>query len=461
MKKRISWGVAIALMAVTATLTMSLTYQYTINRTKSQVDNLSERMKMYSKLSAIDQKVRDNYLNALDLDENALNDAIAEGYMNGINDSHSYYLTQEEYASRQLELSGQMVGIGIEVTQQDDGTIVIACVIPNSPAAVAGLQKGDILQEVDGQELKPSDYSGLSDMVGGEAGTDVALTVLREEETLPFTVTRKQFDMVTVESRLLESGIGYIRIYEFTDGSTSPESGTAAQFKAAVNSLGSQGATGFIIDVRNNPGGSLSAVASVLDQILPAGNIVSSQGKDGTKELLYTSDANQITLPLAVLVNENSASASELLASAVKDYGKGTLVGTTTYGKGTMQQLFPLTDGSAINLTIAKFYPPTSDNFDGVGVTPDIVSELPAEVKENFYFMTDEEDTQLSTAVSALLIGGAETNTSSGDTTEDTDSAEEGTSDVEEEGSAESGDESSDTSSAAALADEARKVIIL
>ena len=446
MKKRISWGVAIALMAVTATLTMSLTYQFTINRTKAQVDNLSERMKMYSKISEIDQKVRDNYLNALD--ESALNDAIAEGYMNGIDDKHSYYLTQSEYTARQLELTGQKVGIGVDVTQQDDGTIIITRVTPNSPAATAGLQKGDILQKVGEQELTAADYSKLSEMIGGEAGTDVALTVLRGEDSVQITVTRKQFDMVTVESRLLENGLGYIRITEFTDGTTS-DNGTAAQFKAAVSALTAQSATGLIIDVRNNPGGSLSAVSSVLDQILPAGNIVSSAGKDGAKQVLYTSDANQISLPIAVLVNQNSASASELLASAIQDYAKGTIVGTTTYGKGTMQQMFALTDGSAVNLTIAKFYPPVRDNFDGVGVTPDIVSDLSEELQKKFYFMTDAEDTQLNTAISALLIGGAQTNTNSG--------AGESTDSPAQDETGEATEESAATSSAAALADEARQ----
>ncbi|MDD6175357.1 MAG: S41 family peptidase [Firmicutes bacterium] len=452
MKKRISWGVAIALMAVTATLTMSLTYQYTINRTKAQVDNLSERMKMYSKLSEIDQKVRDNYLNALD--EAALNNAIAQGYMDGIDDKHSYYLTQEEYSARQLELSGQMVGIGVDVVLQSDGTIAVARVTPNSPAAAAGIQKGDILQKVGEQELTADDYSRLSSLIGGESGTDVALTVLRGEESIPVTATRKQFDLVTVEYRLLENGIGYLRILEFTDG-TGSENGTAVQFREAVAALSTQGATGLVIDVRNNPGGSLSAVANVLDQILPAGNIVSSAGKDGVKQVLYTSDANQLSLPLAVLVNQNSASAAELLACAVQDYGKGTIVGTTTYGKGTMQQLFALTDGSALNLTIAKFFPPVSNNFDGVGVSPDIVAELPEELQERFYFLTDDEDAQLKTAVSALMIGGAQTNPGSGEEGGDPGSA------AEEDDPADSAPEEGGTSSAAALEDAARQVLHL
>ncbi|MGI6261357.1 MAG: S41 family peptidase [Acutalibacteraceae bacterium] len=451
MKKRISWGVAIALMAVTATLTMSLTYQYTINRTKAQVDDLSERMKMFSKLSEIDQKVRKNYLN--ELDQTALNNAIAQGYMNGIDDKHSYYLTQAEYTARQLELSGQMVGIGVDVTLQQDGTIAVTRVTPNSPAAAAGIQKGDILQRVGDQELTANDYSRLSDLIGGESGTEVELTVLRGEESIPLTATRKQFDMVTVDYRLMENGIGYLRITEFTDGAEN-ENGTAAQFRTAVSSLTAQGATGLVIDVRNNPGGSLSAVSSVLDQILPAGNIVSSAGKDGARQVLYTSDSNQLSLPLAVLVNQNSASAAELLACAVKDYGKGTIVGATTYGKGTMQQLFALTDGSAVNLTIAKFFPPVSDNFDGVGVAPDIVAELSEDLQERFYFLTDDEDTQLKTAVSALMIGGAQTNTGSGTSGSNGSSAE-------ESASAESGAEGAGTSSAAALEDDARQVLHL
>jgi carboxyl-terminal processing protease len=160
--------------------------------------------------------------------------------------------------------------------------------------------------------------------------------------------------------------------------------------------------------VRDNPGGLIDSVAEVLDTVLPTGNIVSVEYNDGTKKVLHTSNSAQLDLPIAVLVNENSASGAELLAAAIQDYAKGKVIGMQTYGKGTMQEIYTFTDGSALQLTVAKFYPPLSGNFDGVGVTPDIPIEQSEEAKANPYFLTDEQDTQLSAGISALIVTGAD-----------------------------------------------------
>lgn len=397
MKKKMSLGVTIALMAITAAITLSLTYQFAMQTFNERVHSINERQQMYTKLQEIDQKVRQNYYGTID--ENLLNDSIASGYVKGISDAHSYYLTAANYKKMQSELSGNTVGIGAEYQQKSDGTIQIIHIDAASPAEVGGLKKGDILLAVDDKTVEANGANAVIAALAGELGQKVKLTVQRGEEIVELELTRNQFEIISVEHSILSNNIGYIKIIEFNEN-------TYEQFKNALGTLKQSGVTGLVLDVRNNPGGTLESVSYILDSLLPAGNIVFSEDKTGVKKVLYTSDSQQIDLPLAVLVNKNTASAAELLASAIKDYKKGTIIGETTYGKGTMQQLFGLSDGSALNITIAKFYPPISDNFDGIGVTPDIPIQLPDELEEQFYFLTEENDTQLKAATSALIAGG-------------------------------------------------------
>ncbi len=397
-KKRMSWGVTIALMAITAAVTISLTYQFAMARFNERVHSINERQKMYAKLQEVDQKVRQNYFGAID--EQLLNDSIADGYMQGTGDAHSRYMTVEEYRTMQSELEGQTVGVGLEAALRA-GELTVVRVFANSPADLAGIQKGDVIVAADDVTAEKDGTEKLWEAMKGDSGQKVTLKVHRgttEKQEIAIEVTRGAYEIISAEGRMTSEGLGYVSITEFNDN-------TPDQFKSAVTQLQQQGITGLILDVRNNPGGSLSSVAAILDVILPAGNIVSSMDKSGAKTVLYTSDAAQLDLPIAVLVNGNSASAAELLACAVRDYKKGTLVGENTYGKGTMQQTFALTDGSAISLTIAKFYPPLSNNFDGVGLKPDRQVALTEEQKEQFYFLTDDEDAQLK-AARVLLTGG-------------------------------------------------------
>ncbi len=396
-KKRMPWGVTIALMAITAAVTISLTYQFAMAKFNESLSSLGERQAMYNKLDEVDRKVRENFYG--NIDEQQLNDSLAAGYVNGLGDAHSYYLTVEEYNQMQNELAGNTVGIGVETQLRANGELTVVRVYANSPADLAGIQKGDVIVAVGDVTMAQNGYQAVREALVGESGQQVTVTVHRGEEEkqeLAIDVTRGSFEIVSVESRVTKEGLGYIRITEFNDN-------TPEQFETALTQLQQQNVAGLVLDLRNNPGGSLASVASILDTILPAGNIVSSEDKNGNQSVLYTSDAAQLSLPIAVLVNGDSASAAELMACAIRDYKKGTLVGENTYGKGTMQQTFALTDGSAVSITIAKFNPPLSDNFDGVGLTPDYQVSLTEEQKERFYFLSDEEDSQLKAAISLLL----------------------------------------------------------
>ena len=398
-KKRVSLGVMIALIAVTAAITLSLTYQYALSRFNRQIMNLVEREKIYEKLSQIDSKTRENFYYHVDEDE--LIEAIANGYVDGLGDSYSAYLSAENAKQVLQELEGQGVGIGIEIYFSDDGRMLITRAMKNSPAALAGLTKGDEIISVDGHLVSENSKTDMLAYLSGEIGSSVSVSVKREgvEELITTQIVRKSFAIETVTYRVLENGIGYIKIYEFSEN-------TGREFNEAMTSLVKSGVKGFVLDVRDNPGGLVSSVAEVLDVILPSGNLVFAEYKSGGKKVMYTSDSSQIDVQIAVLINENSASGAELLAAAVRDYGRGKLVGQQTYGKGTMQEYYTFSDNSALRLTVAKFYPPLGPNFDGEGVAPDIAIEQSAEAKKNPYFVEDALDLQLSAASSALIASG-------------------------------------------------------
>ena len=399
MNKKISLGVCIALMAIVATITLSITYVITMEHFNSMVHNVFERQQMYLKLSEIDRKVRQNYLG--NIDETELNDALADGFMDGSGDRYGSYLSAEQYKNTISDLEGTTIGIGIVLRENVDGSILIIGVNQGSPAAAAELAVGDIITGIDEKSIEGMSFSEVYEAMQGDAGSKVKLAVKRTDGEKTFEVTRKQYEVVSVESRVIKQNVGYIKILEFNDN-------TESQFTEAIRKLQNEGVVGIVFDVRDNPGGTLPAVSGILDLLLPAGNIVSSTDKAGNTNVLYTSDSRQIDLPMSVLMNEGTASAAELFASALRDYNKkATLVGTTTRGKGTMQKMFPLTDGSALNITVAKFNPPSSENFDGVGVLPDITITLSEEQIYNFHTLTEDTDPQLLAAVTALALTGA------------------------------------------------------
>lgn len=386
-KRIISVGVAIALMIVTAALTFSLTMVYSQAKFNNRVYNIKEREQVYTKLSEIDSVIRQNYVG--EIDEDTLNNSIARGYVSGIGDRYADYYTAEEYAQYLTSNEGKIVGIGVGIKQDESGYILVTELYENSTAAEAGILEGDLIIKVGDITVTRDTYAQAVKAVSGEAGTTVTLTIRRDSEDLsPIDVLRKEFDVVSVKSSMLSDTVGYIRISEFNNN-------TVSQFKKAINNLEASGVKGIVFDVRNNPGGSVTSVSQILDILLPEGPIVSATYKDGKTEIVAMSDKSEMTLPMAVVTNSSTASAAELFTQALKDYNKAQSVGTKTYGKGVMQAIKRLNDGSAINLTIAKYNPPKGINYDGVGVMPDVEVAFPQELETEMFELSYEEDPQL------------------------------------------------------------------
>ena len=394
MNRKISFGAACVLMIMVALLTFLITWVGSLRYTNARLESVYLFEDSYSKLKEIDDYVRRYYIGQVD--EGDLSDGILYGYVAALGDPFSMYMNAEDYKESMQSMQGQQEGIGVTVFYDaDTGYLKVVSVVENSPAENIGIHAGDILYKVGGEDIAQLGYYPAVAKIKGEAGTTVNLTVLRGNEELTFDVVRAVVQTKTVSYRKMESNIGYIDIESF-------DLTTTEEFKNALNELKKQGCDRFVFDVRHNPGGNLTTICDVLDMLLPAGPIIRIEYNDGSVHS-YSSDASCLEMPMAVLIDENSYSAAELFAAALKDYEIATLVGTTTYGKGTMQQTVPLKDGeSALHLSIAKYSPPFSENYHGVGVTPNMEVKLSKDV--TFWELTDETDTQLAAAKAVLEI---------------------------------------------------------
>ena len=313
-------------------------------------------------------------------------------------------MTADEYSAFTSDQNGEFQGIGITVTQNTEySAIEVVSVMPDSPALEAGVKKGDLIYMIGTEYVSELGYSAAVKMLQGEAGTTAEFTVRRGEnyaEEISFSVLRGYVIEQTVSWHVLDDGgsIGDIGIVKIT----SFDAKTPEQFTNAINSLISEGVTSLVFDVRNNPGGELTSILSILDMLLPEGPIIRIVDSNG-KETVRNSDASEIDMPMAVLINGHTASAAELFSCALQDYNKAVLVGTTTYGKGCMQQIVKLADGSALRVTVSMYNPPYSDNYDGVGVVPDILIEADENLSSaNLYEIADADDNQLMAAASQL-----------------------------------------------------------
>ncbi len=346
------------------------------------------------KLEVIQEYVDSLYL--YDVDEDMIQDGIIEGYLDSLDDVYTTYYNEEETIEILESTTGEYSGIGASMSQDmDTGIIMIISVFAGSPAEEVGLESGDILYKVNGEDITGTDVSMVVVDIKGEAGTTVDITVLRgsDYEEITFTITRANIEYQSVDYEMLEEQIGYIRVEEFDDLTT-------GQFETAMTELEAQGMESLIIDLRSNPGGNLTTVCDMLDMILPEGLIVYTEDKDGNRNEYYSSGDNEFTMPLVVLVNQYSASASEIFAAAVQDYGIGEIVGMTTYGKGVVQQIISLGDGTMIKLTTSEYYTPLGNNIHGIGVIPDVEVE---------YDYTDYSvDEQLDMAIEVITELGVD-----------------------------------------------------
>lgn len=322
-----------------------------------------------------------------DYDKEEMADDIYRAVLDSLDDPYTRYYTEEEYKSLTESTEGVYCGIGAVVTQNaETGEVVIVYPYEDSPAAEAGLLADDVVCQVDGEDVTGMDLDLVVDKIKGEEGTTVVLTVKRGEDLLDLEIERRKIDVITVDSEMLEDNIGYIVISQF-------EGVTLEQFNEAFDELKEQGMQGLIIDIRSNPGGRLDTVTEILDRLLPEGLIVYTEDKNGKREEI-TSDAEcDLDIPCAVLVNGNSASASEIFSGALQDYGLAEIIGTQTFGKGIVQSIIGLEDGSAVKITVQDYYTPNGSNIHGVGITPDRIVELDEEA------YAEGTDTQLDSAV--------------------------------------------------------------
>lgn len=333
------------------------------------------------KLNAIDSVLESFYFS--DVDDETAKDNIYKAYLSSYGDKYTMYYTADEYKALKESTNGKFYGIGAVCQLSGEGGVLLVDVYDNGAGYQAGLRSGDRVVNVDGRDITDMELSSAVALIKGDKGTSVTLEVIRGTERLTFSAVRDAVEAKTVSYTLLDNNIGYLSISQF-------EEVTTKQFKAAVEDLQSQGMKGLVIDIRNNPGGLLDTVVGMLKYMLPDGLIVYTEDKQGNRKEYKGQDNDEFNLPLAVIVNGNSASASEIFAGAIQDYGKGTIIGTQTYGKGIVQTVKPLTDGSAIKFTIAKYFTPKGQDIHGKGVTPDMVVE---------YDTDADVDTQLDAAI--------------------------------------------------------------
>lgn len=364
-------------------LSVIRTGDYTAASTVSEAD-------VNEKLDRINSLIEGYYLYEDDIDEDTLIDGIYSGYAEALGDPYTEYYDEEETEALYESTSGEFSGIGATMSQSlDSGEITVSNVYQDSPADKAGMKQGDVIYEVDGRSVSGQDLETVVSWIKGEQGTDVTLCVLRDGEEVELTATRDIIEVQTVSSEMKDGQIGYIAVSEF-------DSVTYDQFEAALEDLESQGMQGLVIDLRGNPGGNLTTVTDMLKLLLPEGTIVSTKDKYGNTEEITCDGKHEFTKPLAVLVNQYSASASEIFSGAVQDYGTGTIVGMTTYGKGVVQQLMDLGDGTCLKVTIAEYYTPSGRSINGTGVEPDV--EVEYEYDEN----DPDADNQLEKALEVV-----------------------------------------------------------
>ena len=346
-----------------------------------------------SKLEAIQKILDKNFY--FEEDESAKQNGLIKGYMEGLDDPYSVYYTKEEYDEFMENTDGEYVGVGVQVSQAADTKIITVVKVFDGPAKEAGIEPEDVITKVDGEDISEQDIDSVVDKIRGIDGTEVTITVYRSSDGKDheYTMKRQKVENPTVEYKMLSDNIGYISVSSFYEV-------TAQQFIAAVGDLNVQGMEGLIVDLRDNGGGLLDIAVEMLDFMLPEGKIVYTEDKNGKIIDSYNStDEQQFTKPLVVLVNGYSASASEIFAGAIKDYGIGTLVGTNTYGKGIVQRMFPLDDGSAIKVTIAKYFTPKGNDIHKIGIKPDVEVEFDSQAYRD---SDGEKDNQLDTAIDEI-----------------------------------------------------------
>lgn len=398
MSKKVSLGVAATVTLIAMAVTFSMTMTVSMNMFNNTVSSVKNKERMYNKLSEVDRYVRANEY--FDINDDTLNDTIASGYMLGISDRYARYYSAKAYSERVGLANGRLMGIGVAVVKDpSSGYARITRVYDNTPATNVGLEVGGFITAIgDTSTRSMSDTAAMTSALLGEEGSIVNikyLTPLREEQS--FEIIHANYTTPSISTvRLMDNGVGYLRIDSFT-------SGTAVEFRNAVNSLTNQGATSLIFDLRDNSGENLNAALVATDYCVPSGLIAQSQDKGGNVTDLRMSDENEITLPMVCLVNGSTASGAELFANALRKMAGATIVGSTTAGKGVLlSDPQSLSDGSAVVITVGILLDNEGKNWNGTGLTPDVDASLTNDEQSSYYDFTVDNDPQITKAINAI-----------------------------------------------------------
>ena len=387
MKKGVKKYVFTAVVSVLVTLVV-VCFVLNIDPTR-----LTSQIPLIRKLTQIDMYAGHCYIEDYEIETAA--DYAAAGFVGSLGDNYAGYYSAQNYAEKEEITAGKRLGIGVTIAKNpDSGDTVIIYVNRESSAGKAGVQKGDILMKCDGKSVVDKSLDEITEYISSEEEKQTVITVKRGEKTLNFNVEYADFIADSVNWRVYD-GCGIINITVFDDT-------TKSQFDSAIEDLQKQKVSGYIIDLRNNGGGTVDSCTDILDELLPKGDICRVKYKSGSIKVLAKSDSKMDDTPLCVLVNGNSASASEIFANAVRDFDRGVIIGEKTFGKGIMQTTYTLTDKSAVKFTTAYVVDKNGETYHEKGIEPDIKVTLPDEINERYYFMTDDEDTQLQAAVDYL-----------------------------------------------------------
>ena len=360
-------------------------------------ENIASKADINSYLDKIKALIDKNYLWKDNIKEQDLIDGAIEGYVNGLGDKYTEYIPAMEIQDFKEDIEGSFVGIGVYmIADEDTQKIVVYYPIPDSPAEKAGIKSGDIIVSVDGKEYAFEDFNIIADNIKGKEGTKVKLVIERDGKQMDFEIERAKIETNPITSKILENSVGYIKLPSF-------DTDSSKKFKEKVDELISKGAKSLIVDLRNNGGGIVDEAETIADYFLDKNKtIMITKNNKNEEEKTETSKKQEYSMPLVVLTNENSASASEILTGALKENERAKIIGTKTYGKGVIQTVITLSDGTGLlKITTAEYFTPNGNAINKKGIEPDIKVELPDTVK-SIYSVTEKDDTQLQKAIEEL-----------------------------------------------------------
>ncbi|MDO5724898.1 MAG: S41 family peptidase [Tissierellia bacterium] len=379
-----------------AAVILSSIISFKMGQNKSMAYNANDDENIVKKIKYIEEFIKTNYLR--DITDEELTEGIYKGVVSALNDPYSEYMTVEEFDEFMQDTSGKFFGIGVYVHAAEDGFITVVSPIKNTPAYEAGILTGDKIIKVDGEVYTSDQLTEATSKIKGPKNTDVVLTIRRGEgekqKEFDLTITRDEIEVITVELEKLDKDIAYVSISQFNEV-------TYNEFKEIIEKIKKDKYKGMVLDLRSNPGGLLSECTAVADELLGKGMIVYTERKGGVADDKYYSDEEMIDIPMVVLINGGSASASEILAGAIRDHNRGLLIGEKTFGKGVVQTIKTLPDGSGIKLTISEYFTPNGENIDGLGIEPDVEVKLNEDVKK-IGFENLKEDNQLQEALKII-----------------------------------------------------------